>query len=196
LLSIFCPLSIAPHISENGVTMADANSIRPGFVTRSAANLLRDAVDVAYGNRQELDNTDYVPAEQFPASITAYDSATGYYSWTERSPLSDGTLEDKPGGRTGTPTWSPAIAIGGGTNPSTYPFDVWLRRRVVFSGGVAYDFQLPASGGTTTKMCRIVDPIVSIDSARPNVVQAYTVKWAGPLATDYEDDELIWLELL
>jgi hypothetical protein len=176
--------------------MADANSIRPGFVTRSAANLLRDAVDVAYENRQELDNTDYVPVEQFPAKITAYDSATGYYSWTERSPLADGTLEDKPGGRTGSPTWSPAIAIGGGANPSSYPVDVWLRRRVVFSGGVCYDFIWPNGGGSVTKMVRIVDPVVSIDSSRPNVVSAFTVKWSGPLATDYTDDEAIWLELI
>lgn len=176
--------------------MADSTPIRPGFVSRSAANLLRDTVDLAYETRQEMDAYDLVPTEMFPAKITAYDATTGYYSWTERSPLADGTLEDKPGGRTGSPTWSPAVAIGGGSNPSSYPVDVWLRRRVVFSGGVVYDFLWPNGGGSITKMCRIVDPVVTFSSSFPNIVSAYTQKWAGPLATDYEDDEQIWLELL
>jgi hypothetical protein len=66
----------------------------------------------------------------------------------------------------------------------------------VFSGGVSFEFDWQGGTGTTTKMVRIVDPIVTFSSSFPNVVKAYTVKWSGPAATDYADDELIWLELL
>lgn len=174
--------------------MLDPSSITPGFLTATAADTLRDAVDMVGKHEQYLAVLPDFDRDEFPASITSYDSTAGAYAWEEQTFTTTGARETKSGGRTGTSTSSPAYSVGTAT-PSSYPFDVWLRRRVVYSGGVAYEFDYQASG-SVIKMVRIVDPIVSIDSARPNVVQAYTQVWSGPLATDYTDDELIWLELI
>ena len=176
--------------------MIDPTSITPGFLSASAAETLRETVEMTAINSQLLSVFSEPTEDNFPAKLTSRDSGTGYYAWTEQTFDNAGLRYDKPNGRTGDYAYSPAIQVGAGSPPSSYPIEVWLRRRVVFSGGVAYEFDWQGGSGTTTKMCRIVDPVVTFSSSFPNIVQAYTQKWAGPAATDYEDDEQIWLELL
>ena len=176
--------------------MIDPTSITPGFLSASAAETLQQAAEMTVEHGRLLAMFDDTELDHFPARLTAYDSTSGAYSWSECAYDATGQRYVPTGARTGSPSWNPAYPIGSAAPPSSYPVDVWLRRRIVFSGGVSFEFDWQSATGSTTKLVRIVDPVVSIDSSRPNVIRAYTVKWAGPLATDYQDDELIWLELL
>jgi hypothetical protein len=67
------------------------------------------------------------------AKLTAYDSGTGYYSWTEQAFTTTGTRYDKPGGLSGTATYMPAIPLGSanGFQPTDFPVQVWLRPVIV-----------------------------------------------------------------
>jgi len=66
----------------------------------------------------------------FPAKLTAYDSGTGYYSWTEQFYDTTGTRIDKPDAKTGTHTYMPAKLLNGAVI-TTFPFQVWLMRTIV-----------------------------------------------------------------
>lgn len=69
------------------------------------------------------------PMDMFPAKLTAYDSATGYYSWTEQYYTTTGVRQDRVGGRTGTHTWMPAKMLNG-AKVTTFPFQVTLIRTI------------------------------------------------------------------
>lgn len=176
--------------------MIDPNSITPGFLSASAAETLQQTAEMTIEHGRLLSTFDDTELDHFPARLTSYDSTSGAYSWSECAYDVTGQRYVPTGARTGSPSWNPAYPIGSAAPPSSYPVDVWLRRRSVFSGGAAFEFDWQSANGSTTKMCRIVDPVVTFSSSFPNIVQAYTQKWAGPAATDYEDDEQIWLELI
>lgn len=176
--------------------MIDPTSITPGFLSASAAATLQQTAEMTIEHDRVIQMLDDEDLDHFPAQLTAYDATSGAYSWSECAYDANAQRYVPTGARTGSPSWNPAYPIGSASPPSSYPVDVWLRRRAVFSGGACFEFDWQGGTGTTTKMVRIVDPIVTFSSSFPNVVKAYTVKWSGPAATDYADDELIWLELL
>lgn len=84
--------------------------------------VLRQSSDVALYQTPRMDF--------FPAKLTAYDSATGYYSWTEQFYDTSGVRIDKPDARTGTASYMPAKLLNGGVI-TTFPFQVWLMRTIV-----------------------------------------------------------------
>ncbi len=66
--------------------------------------------------------------QDIPARLTAYDSATGFYSWTWRAfgGLTNATRTDNANTVTGTPTINPARTPNGQLI-GVLPFDCWLR---------------------------------------------------------------------
>ena len=130
--------------------MVDPSSITPGFLTASAAETIRESVEMTAVHQQILSTMSEPGADAFPAKLTSRDSGTGWYAWTEQEYNASGARYDKPNGRTGTHTYSPAIATGPGAVPASYPVEVWLRRRVVTSIGPVYEFTWQGGGLTTT----------------------------------------------
>jgi hypothetical protein len=85
--------------------------------------------------------------------VDSYDSATSRYSWTEQTFDATGGRIDKPGGRTGSTTYSPAYAFGDGSVVTDFPHPTTLTRRVVTATlGPVYEFPLycacTAGGGS------------------------------------------------
>ncbi|WP_230685839.1 hypothetical protein, partial [Streptococcus pneumoniae] len=83
----------------------------------------------------------------------------------------------KEGGRTGDPDYSPAFAFGGGGIITTFPVDVWLRRRNSTPLGPVYEFDLPNSGGDTA-FARAPNP-VTLD-ADGFATGCFIQEWNGP----------------
>lgn len=120
--------------------MIDPTTITPGFLTSSGADTLRETIQLALDNSDAIDNGVFGWTEQFPAKITAYDSTTERYSWTERQYTPAGLRTDRLNGRTGSATNAPAYASGSGAAPSVFPVDVWMRKRLETSVGPVYEF--------------------------------------------------------
>lgn len=116
--------------------------MNPGFLTRTGASESNEFIRAAEANRQAVDRRLRRSRDHFPAVLTSTDNQ-GRFGWTEQSFDANAARYDKPGGRTGTPEWSPAYAIGDGTGPVgvTLPVQTWLRRVLVTSErGPVYEF--------------------------------------------------------
>jgi hypothetical protein len=111
------------------------DKIRPGIPTPSFARKIMELQRQAAENARALQKIQKPHNPTFPAVLTArtFDSATGWsaYDWTEQQFSTNGLRETKPGGRTGTSTWQPAVSYGDGTvlGTSDLPKEVWLRER-------------------------------------------------------------------
>lgn len=118
--------------------------MRPGIITDADARTATALVRRAEANRQAVARRlkDY-PDRPF-AKITAYDSTTGAYSWTEQTFDASGNRIDKPNGLSGTPSYMPAYSFGDSTTVhSLLPVEVQLRRTVLTATkGPAYEFPL------------------------------------------------------
>lgn len=181
--------------------MIDKDKITPGFLTRSAAETIRHTIDVTESNRRELNDLLIYVNDSLPAKLTAYTSGSGSgatgggpYSWVEQWFLTDGTREDLPSGRSGNADWQPAYAVGGGGIITTFPVEVWLRRRVTTAlMGPVYEFDLPNSGGDTA-FARAPNP-VTLD-ADGFATGCFIQEWNGPTDPDHEDGEEILIQFL
>lgn len=121
----------------------------PGLVTPDQAAELTAAAALAAETADALARLTDEGLDEFPAKLTAYDSATGRFSWTEQWYDANGRRTDHPSPRTGTAAHSPAYAVGNGAvPPPAFPVEVLcLRRRVVATDpdsgeslGVVYEF--------------------------------------------------------
>lgn len=106
--------------------MPDFN-VTPGFLSSSAAEGLKAAAAQA-AQAEDQANRQNPPAakELTPVSLTAYDSATGYYSWTEQAYDGDARYT-RVAGRTGTTTANPAVALDGKVIQG-FPTEAFIRR--------------------------------------------------------------------
>lgn len=98
------------------------------FLSRSDRELIDDTSRQA--GETERDVEQLVPSglKDFPAKLTAYDSVTGFYSWTRRAWNSDRTRYDYPTAvQSGTPTSNPARFPNNDVISVSTPVDVWLR---------------------------------------------------------------------
>lgn len=113
-----------------------------GFLSSSAVRTLREAIELAKRNQDRIDQWSGQNEIDVPAKLTAYDSATGAYSWVEQWFDSDGNRVDYEGGRSGGPDYMPAYAIGNGIAPDSweFPIEVRLFPRINTSQGVVYEF--------------------------------------------------------
>lgn len=119
--------------------MADAN-VSPGFLTASAAAALNAGMVEQENQRRAmaLQGQDAM-RPLTPVSLTARDSGTGLYSWTEQMFDSTGSRIARPGGRTGTATSNP-VRLLGGTKLTTLPADATVMRCIGrTTGGVLYE---------------------------------------------------------
>ena len=83
---------------------------------------------------------DVVSDEQRPwMKLTAYDSATGFYSWVEQEHTLDGVFTTKIAGRTGTPLYQPAREVNG-TEVGPLPYYVRADATVLTSRGMEFRF--------------------------------------------------------
>ncbi len=130
--------------------MISPESITPGFLSESAAETLREAINATEQNEADIILLQTVQIDDFPAKITAYDAPSTAYSWSEQYYDASGRRIDYPGGgRVGTSTYSPAYACGNGIPPTVFPVEVWLRRRVSTAIGPVYEFDWNCSCGST-----------------------------------------------
>jgi hypothetical protein len=135
---------------------------RPGLLTPSDAQALAVYHGLARANARELaDRKARRPwRDRFPARVDSYDSGTQRYSWTEQTFDATGSRIDKPGGRTGSTTYSPAYAFGDGSVVTDFPHPTTLTRRLVAGSlGPVYEFPLycacvgGGSGGSVLVPC-------------------------------------------
>ncbi len=122
----------------------------PGFVSRSMARGMAATARLADAAMQKASA---VTGEMFCPwmELNSYDSATGFYSWTEVTQDTDGTPYHKPNGLSGTPTYRPAVEMNGGVI-STFPH--YVRASLVISDdavGEYYHFE-----STPTTIARFV----------------------------------------
>lgn len=105
---------------------------RSGLLTARDAAALDGAVELAERTHRTLMRLELAFRDEFPARLTAWDAATQRASWTEESWDRNGQRYIRPAGRTGTPTFMPAVPVGNGLMPpDAFPVQVWLRRRDV-----------------------------------------------------------------
>ncbi|NDC96183.1 hypothetical protein EBZ38_16220, partial [bacterium] len=109
--------------------------------------------------------------ESIPAILTAYDGATGAYSWIERSFTSYGTRRTMTivnggntfyEGRRGSPTFQPAYEMNGTILDFTdgKRYDVLLTERFVTPDkGQVYEFSLPSATGRRQPTQYIADGV-------------------------------------
>jgi hypothetical protein len=101
--------------------------VTPGYVSGSSAKGLNEMAAQSDKVRADMERMKVAMSGDFPAKLTAYDSITGFYSWTRRAFDGDRVRYDFPEAATGTPTNSPARTINGEVIDVTTPVDVWLR---------------------------------------------------------------------
>jgi hypothetical protein len=121
------------------------------ILTSTGAAVLQGGLEEAERTRRDLDRLLIGLPREFPAKLTAYDSATGRWSWTLQAYDRDGRRRDAYATVTGSPTYAPAYAVGNGiAPPPAWPVEVWLRFRVRIDGiGPVYEFdwQCACDGG-------------------------------------------------
>ena len=92
-----------------------------------------------------------VADDEFDVQLTAYDSITGHYSWTEQTYSATGGFSDKPGGRSGTALTFPAKTFNGEVITGL-PKYARIRKRIpVASYAMVYEIinPPPTSGAIT-----------------------------------------------
>lgn len=107
---------------------------------------LRQLTALAQENRRRLDNLVTLPDGEFNVKVTAYDSSSGYYSWTKQiADTATGSYVDDPTGFGGTPTSFPLKERNGAVT-GTFPFYAWARVRTNAVGGTPLlEFTMPAA---------------------------------------------------
>lgn len=141
----------------------------PGVVTRNAAQTLTDLAREVEILRRTVQDMTGEPLDHFPAKVTAVKLAAAgsgsgagtsselslaRFSWAERTFDRYGKRIDLPLGRTGSADYMPAFAVGTGKIPNNtvFPFDVWLRRRLIASDtdgtdlGPVFEFDWQSAG--------------------------------------------------
>ncbi len=87
-----------------------------------------------------------------PASLTAYDAGTGFYSWKRRAFTAAKVRYDHPNGQTGTYNWNPAKTPNGEVLTVGAGIDCWLRPiGVSGTAGLVHEVYgiTPSSSGPT-----------------------------------------------
>ncbi len=110
------------------------------LITTSQAETLRRFIRQASEQRGQISRLSDNATDILPAKLTAYDSSSGAYSWTEQYYDANGLRITKPGGRTGTPAYSPAYPFGNNITATVFPIEVTLRRTVSTAIGPVYEF--------------------------------------------------------
>lgn len=115
--------------------------ITPGFVYPSEAEALTQAMATIgqQGQRMATGRESNEERVCIPVSITARDSGTGYYSWTEQTYDASGVRITRPGGLTGTHTFNP-LRLLGDTVLTTFPVEGLIVRAIgTATKGVVYE---------------------------------------------------------
>ncbi len=98
------------------------------FLSRSDREKIDGTEDRADENTRTAEQMVPGGLADFPAKLTDYDEATGYYSWTRRKWLADRSREDSDVAiQVGTPTSNPARYPNGDVVDVSAGVDVWLR---------------------------------------------------------------------
>lgn len=128
----------------------DPTQLSPFADPRVSAALQTGLLEVER-TRQDLSRLFRNLPREFPAKITAYDSATGFCSWSLQEYDRDGRRRDAYDAVTGSPTYAPAAPVGNGIMPPpAFPVEVWLRWRCeTDTRGPVYEFdwQCACDGG-------------------------------------------------
>lgn len=96
------------------------------FLSRSDRELIDATAAQAEASKRLLEQNVDARRPDFPAKLTAFDSASGYYSWTRRA-FDAGVRYDHPAAvQVGTATSNPA-KFPNGDVITAFPADVWLR---------------------------------------------------------------------
>ena len=133
-----------------------ATNIQPIFLTPTDAEKIGQSIDAVEALRRQVVEGNQTQLQEIPAKLTAYDSTTGAFSWTRQIWDSVGQRVDNPNGQTGTPTHSPAYAIGNGDPTAlTFPVEVMLRKTVnTITLQTVYEFDLngTSESGSTVEI--------------------------------------------
>ncbi len=100
--------------------------VTPGFVSGSSAKGLNEVAAQSDKVRADMERMKVAMSGDFPAKLTAYDSITGFYSWTRQTFDDTMTRYDYDNAAAGTTTYNPARALNGEVL-TTFPVNVWLR---------------------------------------------------------------------
>lgn len=119
--------------------------ILPGLVTPQTASQLNKLAETVRMNTPEDLSQFFTQTGQLtgriPVKVTAYDSGTGYYSWTEQSYDGAGNYVDAPNAMIGSPTVLPAVERNSIVLTS-FPFytQAWLRVAVESNESFVLEF--------------------------------------------------------
>lgn len=131
--------------------------IGPGIITRAGARRATEFTRQTETNRKDVARHLANWKDRPWASITAYDSASRAYTWSEQTFGTDGKRIAKSGGRTGNKDWMPAYGFGDGSVLLSFPAEVRLRRTVeTGTKGPAYEFPVYCACAGATSGAGIV----------------------------------------
>ena len=116
------------------------SDIRPGLVTASQADRLSELVRQTAEHKRAIERLNRGELRKVPAVVTAYDEATGAYTWYERDFNKNGQSGQKDGGLSGSPAFMPAYGVGDGAIIREFPTPVILRPTVTTPDkGIAWE---------------------------------------------------------
>lgn len=159
--------------------------ITPGFIYPSEAEALTQAMATIgqQGQRMATGREGNEERVCIPVSITARDSGTGYYSWTEQTYDATGVRITRPGGLTGTHTFNP-LRLLGDTVLTTFPVEGLIVRAIgTATKGVVYEAVAVASS-TEIEYVSKVCITRSYGTIQDITVEHKTARIYGEILTD------------
>ncbi len=132
--------------------------------------------------------------KDIPARLTAYDAATGFYSWTWRAfgGASNATRTDNANAQTGTPTSNPARTPNGQVIDVSSPVDCWLRP-VGMDPVVGTIYEVADGAGSGEAGVEIGEPFSS-GTTPPSGYLDWRIVRLNLATGNFDAGELIWVK--